>query len=59
MPQAERRCKLRNLPLLQVIKLSSGGEHLRVLENAIQFGQPVLLEGVGEGRSAPRALRHA
>jgi hypothetical protein len=33
---------------LQVIKLSAGGEHLRVLENAIQFGQPVLLEGVGE-----------
>jgi hypothetical protein len=32
----------------QVIKLSAGGEHLRVLENAIQFGQPVLLEGVGE-----------
>ena len=32
----------------QVIKMSSSGEHLRVLENAIQFGQPVLLENVGE-----------
>ena len=33
---------------MQVIKISEGGEYLRVLENAIQFGQPVLLENVGE-----------
>lgn len=33
---------------LQVIKLSEGGEYLRTLENAIQFGLPVLLENVGE-----------
>jgi len=33
---------------LQVIKLSGGGEYLRTLENAIQFGLPVLLENVGE-----------
>ena len=33
---------------LQVIKLSAGGEYLRTLENAIQFGLPVLLEDVGE-----------
>ena len=32
----------------QVIKLSEGGEYLRTLENAIQFGLPVLLENVGE-----------
>jgi hypothetical protein len=32
---------------LAVIKLSEGGEHLRTLENAIQFGLPVLLENVG------------
>lgn len=32
---------------LQVIKPSSGGDVLRVLENAVQFGTPVLLEGVG------------
>ena len=31
----------------QVIKLSEGGEYLRTLENAIQFGLPVLLENVG------------
>ena len=37
------------LPLpRQVIKLSEGGEYLRTLENAIQFGLPVLLENVGE-----------
>jgi dynein heavy chain len=34
--------------LAQVIKLSEGGEYLRTLENAIQFGLPVLLENVGE-----------
>lgn len=33
---------------LQVIKLSDSGDYLRTLENAIQFGQPVLLENVGE-----------
>ncbi|KAK3267509.1 hypothetical protein CYMTET_23939 [Cymbomonas tetramitiformis] len=33
---------------LQVVKLSESGEHLRTLENAIQFGLPVLLENVGE-----------
>lgn len=32
----------------QVIKLSEGGEYLRTLENAVQFGLPVLLENVGE-----------
>ena len=32
----------------QVIKLSEGGEYLRTLENAIQFGLPVLLENIGE-----------
>jgi hypothetical protein len=32
--------------MLQVIKPTSGGDMLRVLENAIQFGSPVLLEGV-------------
>jgi dynein heavy chain, axonemal len=30
-----------------VIKLTDG-DFLRTLENAIQFGQPVLLENVGE-----------
>ena len=33
---------------LQAIKLSEGGEYIRTLENAIQFGLPVLLENVGE-----------
>lgn len=33
---------------MQVIKLSEGGEYLRTLENAIQFGLPVLLENVEE-----------
>ena len=28
--------------------MTGGGEYMRALENAIQFGQPVLLEGVGE-----------
>lgn len=36
------------IPLVQVIKLSESGEYLRTLENAIQFGLPVLLENVGE-----------
>jgi dynein heavy chain len=33
--------------VVQVIKPSEGGEFMRVLENAVQFGSPVLLEGVG------------
>ena len=33
---------------MQVIKLTGGGEYIRVLENAIQFGLPVLLENIGE-----------
>ena len=33
---------------LQTTKLSETGEHMRTLENAIQFGLPVLLENVGE-----------
>ncbi len=33
---------------LCVIKLSEGGEYMRTLENAVQFGLPVLLENVGE-----------
>ncbi len=33
---------------VQVIKLSESGDYLRTLENAIQFGLPVLLENVGE-----------
>jgi dynein heavy chain len=33
---------------LQIIKLSGGSEYMRTLENAIQFGLPVLLENVGE-----------
>ncbi|GFH22159.1 uncharacterized protein HaLaN_19578 [Haematococcus lacustris] len=33
---------------LAVIKLSEGGEYMRTLENAVQFGLPVLLENVGE-----------
>ncbi len=37
-------CKLS----LKVIKLTEGGEYMRVIENAVQFGQPVLLENVGE-----------
>ena len=32
---------------LKVIKLTDGN-YLRTLENAIQFGMPVLLENVGE-----------
>ena len=31
-----------------MIKLDSSGSYLRTLENAIQFGLPVLLENVGE-----------
>ena len=32
----------------QVIKMTEGSEYMRALENAIQFGLPVLLENVGE-----------
>ena len=32
---------------LQIIKLG-GSDYVRTLENAIQFGQPVLLENIGE-----------
>ncbi|GIL57585.1 hypothetical protein Vafri_12790 [Volvox africanus] len=50
-PQGQANKWVKNLEKerkLQVIKLSDGGEYLRVLENAIQFGLPVLLENVGE-----------
>ena len=33
---------------MQVLKLTAGGEYMRALESAVQFGQPVLLENVGE-----------
>lgn len=50
-PQGQANKWIKNLEKannLQVIKLSEGGEYLRTLENAIQFGLPVLLENVGE-----------
>eukprot|EP00955_Chlamydomonas_euryale_P035020 349959-Chlamydomonas_euryale.AAC.1 len=50
-PQGQANKWIKNLEKpanLQVIKLSEGGEYLRTLENAIQFGIPVLLENVGE-----------
>ncbi|KAG2451278.1 hypothetical protein HYH02_003884 [Chlamydomonas schloesseri] len=50
-PQGQANKWVKNLEKehkLQVIKLSEGGDYLRVLENAIQFGLPVLLENVGE-----------
>ena len=50
-PQGQANKWVRNMERannLQVIKLSEGGEYLRTLENAIQFGLPVLLENVGE-----------
>ncbi|GMH42976.1 hypothetical protein BSKO_10898 [Bryopsis sp. KO-2023] len=48
-PQGQANKWIRNLEKnLQVVKLSEGGEYLRTLENAIQFGLPVLLENVGE-----------
>lgn len=34
--------------LLQVTKISPNGAHIRVLENAVRFGQPVLVEDIGE-----------
>jgi dynein heavy chain len=33
---------------LEVIKLNGGGEAIRRLENAVQFGHPVLIENIGE-----------
>eukprot|EP00798_Chlamydomonas_sp_ICE-L_P012762 gene12762-16013_t len=50
-PQGQANKWIKNLEKaanLQVIKLSESGEYLRTLENAIQFGLPVLLENVGE-----------
>ncbi|KAL3142804.1 hypothetical protein ABBQ38_003103 [Trebouxia sp. C0009 RCD-2024] len=50
-PQGQANKWIKNLERssnLQVIKLSESGEYLRTLENAIQFGLPVLLENVGE-----------
>ncbi|KAG2501733.1 hypothetical protein HYH03_000233 [Edaphochlamys debaryana] len=50
-PQGQANKWVKNLEKekkLQVIKLSEGGEYMRTLENAIQFGLPVLLENVGE-----------
>jgi hypothetical protein len=41
---------------LAVIKLSEGGEYMRTLENAVQFGIPVLLENVGEADQTPQVL---
>lgn len=46
LPDVSSHCALH--ASLQVIKLSEGGEYLRTLENAIQFGLPVLLENVAE-----------
>ncbi|KAJ7552701.1 hypothetical protein O6H91_06G065600 [Diphasiastrum complanatum] len=50
-PQGQANKWIRNMERernLQIIKLTGGGEYVRVLENAIQFGLPVLLENVGE-----------
>lgn len=50
-PQSQANTWIRNMEKahnLQVIKLSDGADNLRTLENAIQFGLPVLLENVGE-----------
>jgi len=50
-PQGQANKWIKNLERphkLNVIKLSEGGEYMRTLENAIQFGLPVLLENVGE-----------
>jgi hypothetical protein len=38
---------------LRVIKLTDG-DYMRTLENAIQFGIPVLLENVGESGTSAR-----
>ncbi|GMH34909.1 hypothetical protein BSKO_02770 [Bryopsis sp. KO-2023] len=48
-PEGQANKWIRNLEKnLQIVKLSEGGEYLRTLENAIQFGLPVLLENVRE-----------
>nr|AML30860.1 axonemal inner arm dynein heavy chain 4 [Marsilea vestita] len=50
-PEGQANKWIRNMERernLQIIKLSGGGEYMRTLENAIQFGLPVLLENVGE-----------
>ncbi|KAI5062354.1 hypothetical protein GOP47_0022893 [Adiantum capillus-veneris] len=50
-PQGQANKWIRNMERernLQIIKLSGSGEYMRTLENAIQFGLPVLLENVGE-----------
>ncbi|CAM9634607.1 unnamed protein product, partial [Choristocarpus tenellus] len=49
-PQGQANKWVRNMEKdnkLTVIKLTDG-DYLRTLENAVQFGQPVLLENVGE-----------
>jgi hypothetical protein len=43
-----RPSKPRAHPRPQVLKPGSGGDFMRALENAVQFGRPVLLENVGE-----------
>ena len=50
-PQGQANKFVKNLEKpnnLQVIKLDTSGSYLRTLENAIQFGLPVLLENVAE-----------
>jgi dynein heavy chain, axonemal len=50
-PQGQANKWIKNMESphrLQIIKLSGGGEYMRTLENALQFGTPVLLENVGE-----------
>ena len=50
-PQGQANKWIKNMERasnLQVIKLSGSGDYLRTLENAIQFGLPVLLENIGE-----------
>lgn len=49
-PQAQANKWIKNMEKkrgLKVIKLSDG-DYMRTLENAIQFGNPVLLENIGE-----------
>ena len=51
-PQGQANAWIKNMEKknnLRVVKLSEDGAHMRELENAIQFGTPVLLENVGEG----------
>ena len=50
-PQGQANAWIKNMEKqnnLRVVKLSEDGSHMRELENAIQFGTPVLLENVGE-----------